>query len=148
MLQINLITNKIINDNLIQSFLIAIDNKNKEEIKFLYNEKYKKGTENDIVFEMYSQRELNSERLKFIIENCNSYLNISSSLIKQLMKDNNKGLLEILFKNHLNFFDNELILNLLNHYENQMSITNTELSTLINNDKYKLSSELGEIFDH
>jgi len=75
-------------------------------------------------------------------------LNISSSLIKQLMKDNNKGLLEILFKNHLNFFDNELILNLLNHYENQMSITNTELSTLINNDKYKLSSELGEIFDH
>ena len=82
MSQINLITNKIITDNLIQSFLIAIDNKNKEEIKFLYNEKYNKGIENDIVFEMYSQRELNSERLQFIIENCNSYLNISSSFIK------------------------------------------------------------------
>ena len=82
MSQINLITNTIINDNLIQSFLIAIDNKNKEEIKFLYNEKYKKSIENDIVFEMYSQRELKSERMQFIIENCNSYLNISSSFIK------------------------------------------------------------------
>ena len=52
--------------------------------------------------------ELNSERLQFIVKNCTKYLNISSSLIKQLMKDNNKELLEILFKNHLNFFDNNL----------------------------------------
>ena len=48
----------------------------------------------------------------------------------------------------MKFFDNELILNLLNHYESQTSITNTELFTLINNDKYKLSTELGEYFYH
>ena len=64
------------------------------------------------------------------------------------MKDNNKGLLEILFKNHLKFFDNEFILNLLKHYKSQTSITNIELSTLINNYKYKLSTELGENFEH
>jgi len=40
----NVIKNNIkifINGNLIQSYLKAIDNKNKEKIKFLYNEKYK-----------------------------------------------------------------------------------------------------------
>ena len=149
MLTMSLNTKIIINDNLIQSFLMAIDNKNREEIKILYNEKYKNNFEkDDVVLEIYQKNELNSERLQFIVENCTTYLNISSSLIKQLMKDNNKGLLEILFKNHLKFFDNEFILNLLNHYKNQTSITNTELSTLIDNDKYKLSSELGEIFDH
>ena len=107
-------------DNLIQSYLMAIDNKNKEEVKFLYNERYKKNIENDIVFEMYNQKELNSERLQFIVDNCTSYLNISSSLIKELMKDNNRKLLEILFKNHLKFFDNEFILNLLKHYKSQI----------------------------
>jgi len=111
--------------------------------------KYKNNFEkDDVILEIYQKNELNSEQLQFIVENCTSYLNISSSLIKQLMKDNNKGLLEILFKNHLKFFDNEFILNLLKHYKSQTSITNIELSTLINNYKYKLSTELGENFEH
>jgi len=42
MSSLNIINNKIVNDNLIQSFLIAIDGKSKEGIKILYNEKYKK----------------------------------------------------------------------------------------------------------
>jgi len=44
--------------------------------------------------------------------------------------------------------DIELILNSLNHYESQTSITNTELSTLTDDDRYKLSTELDENFEH
>ena len=59
---------------------------------------YKDNIVNDIVFELYNKNKLNEERLKFIVENSTTYLNISSSLIKQLMKDNNRKLLEILLK--------------------------------------------------
>jgi len=64
------------------------------------------------------------------------------------MKTNNKELLEILFKNHLKFFDNKVILNLLKYYENKTIITDSELSSLINNNKYKISKELGKNFEH
>ena len=94
--------NKIIKNftkyTLYHSYLMAIDNKNKDKIKFLYYEKYKDNIVNDIVFELYNKNKLNEERLKFIVENSTTYLNISSSLIKQLMKDNNRKLLEILLK--------------------------------------------------
>jgi len=63
------------------------------------------------------------------------------------MKDNTKELLEILFKNHLKFFDNNFILKLLKYYESKIPITDSELSSLINNDKYKISTELNENFD-
>jgi len=139
---------KVNNANLIQTYLMAIDNKNKEDIKFLYNENNSNNViEKDIVFEMYNENKLNLERLQFIVENCTTYLNISSSLIKKLMKVNSRELLEILFKNHLKFFDNTFILNLLKHYESKTSVTDTELSTLINSDKYKISTELGEHFE-
>jgi len=91
---------KVSDNNLIQSYITAIDNKNKNEIEILYNKNNKSNIEKDIVYEIYKKHELNSERLQFIIENCVTCLNISSSLIKQLMKDNSKELLEILFKNH------------------------------------------------
>jgi len=106
---------KTVDDNLIQLYIAALDKKNKEVIEFLYNLNNKYNIENDIVYEMYNINELNSERFQFIIENCTVYLNITSSLIKKLMKDNNKELLEILFKNHLKFFDNKYILNLLKY---------------------------------
>jgi len=102
---------------------MAIDNKNKEEIRLLYDEKYKDNVEKDIVFEIYNKNELNLERLQFIIENCTEYMNINSSLIKELMKNNNKELLEILLKYHLKFFDNEFILNLLKKYESKTPMT-------------------------
>ena len=69
--------------------MMAIDNKSKEDIKFLYNEKYKDNVENDIIFEMHDKNELNLERLQLILENCNAYQKISS-FIKQLMKINNR----------------------------------------------------------
>jgi len=53
--------------------MMAIDNKSKEDIKFLYNEKYKDNVENDIIFEMHDKNELNLERLQLILENCNAY---------------------------------------------------------------------------
>jgi len=47
-------TKIIINDNLIQSFLMAIDNKNREEIKTLYNEKYNV-EKDDVILEIYKK---------------------------------------------------------------------------------------------
>ncbi len=111
----NFIIDPSVNYCLIQLYKMAIDSKNKEKIKNLYYEynKCKYGIENDIVYELYNENELNSERLQFIIDNCTEYLNISSSLITKLIKNSNKELLEILFKNHFKFFDNNFILDLL-----------------------------------
>ena len=113
--------NEIINENYdinnskkinidIENLIMAIDKKNKKTIKNLYlyslstnNENNKIIKEKDIVYEMYIKNKLNSERFQFIIENCTSYINVSSFLIKKLMKDNNKDLLEILFKYHIKF---------------------------------------------
>ena len=147
MLTYSPLNKNINNDTLIQSYLTAIDNKNKKEIEILYNEKNKNNNENDIVYIIYCNNELKSERLQFIIENCTSYLHISSSLIKKLMKDNNKELLEILFKNHLKFFDNEFILNLLKKYESKTPMSDSEIYSKINNDKFKISTKLDKAFD-
>jgi len=75
---------KIKKNILIQSYLNAIDNKNINEIKQLTikNNKNKNEKDIDIVYRMYNNYQLNNERLLFIIENCTSYLNISSCLIK------------------------------------------------------------------
>jgi len=39
-----------------------------------------------LFFEMYRKKQLNYERSELIIDNCTKYLNISSCLIKTLMK--------------------------------------------------------------
>jgi len=39
------------------------------------------------------------------------------------MKENNKELLELLFKNHLKCFDNTFIIKLLNCYKNKIQIS-------------------------
>jgi len=142
---INKHNSNIIDDNLIQLYLTAIDNKNKNEIEFLYNQNNKNNInniENDIVYEMYNANELNSERLQFIIENCTVYLKISSQLIKKLLTDFNKELLDILFENYLKFFDINFILNLLKYYKSKIPVSNSELNTEINNDKYKISTTM------
>jgi len=126
--------------------LISIDEKNKNKIKSLLNKNNEHNIKRDIVYEMYNEHELNSERLQFIIENCTPYLNISSPLIKKLMKDNNRNLLELLFKNHFKFFDNIFIINLLNVYKNKTAMSYSDLYTFVNNDKYKLSTKWNENF--
>jgi len=112
---------------IVQSYLIAIDDKNEKKIKQLANKNNGKKIKNDIVYEMYNEYQLSKERLLFIIENCTSYLNISSRLITTLIKDNNKNLLEIIFKKHLKFFDNEMIIKLLSCYKNRISISTVDL---------------------
>jgi len=42
----------IIDENLIQLYLNAIDNKNKKEIEFLYNNDKRNNNEKDIVYEI------------------------------------------------------------------------------------------------
>ncbi|OUM56216.1 hypothetical protein PIROE2DRAFT_19273 [Piromyces sp. E2] len=48
--------------------LKAIDNKNKNIIKSLHNENDKYCIENDIVYEMYNNRKLNSQRLHILYQ--------------------------------------------------------------------------------
>ncbi len=76
---------KVIDNNLIQSYLAAIDKKNIEKIKLLFNKINKENIEIDIINEIYNLKELTEERLHFIIENCTSFLNISSCLVTNLM---------------------------------------------------------------
>ncbi len=128
----NVTTKNVSIEKIIQSYLLCIDNKDKTELEILYNRNHKDNVEEDIVYKMYKKNELNSERFQFIIENCTSYLNISSSLIKKLMKNNKKELLEILFKNHLKFFDKNFILNLLKYYKDKTPTSNSELYPFIN----------------
>jgi len=133
-------------DNLIQSYLMAIDNKNIKEIETLYNESNKNNNEVDIVYEMYNKNKLNSERLQFIIKYCTQHINISSLLIKKLMKDNNKDLLDILFKDYLKCFDNSFIIKLLNNYKSKIPLSKSELYDLINDNKNKISIESNKFY--
>jgi len=70
-------------NDLIYLYLVAIDKKNKNEIKKICNENKKYVEEYDIVLEIYNKKQLNLERFQFIINNCKNYLNISSCLVKE-----------------------------------------------------------------
>ena len=120
----------------------GIDNGNINEIKQLTIKSDEDKIEKDIVYEIYSNNQLSNERLLFIIENCTSYLNIFKRLITELMKNNNKSLLETIFERHLKFFDNEMIINLLVLYKNKIPISNSDLYKHLNNNKYKILTEL------
>jgi len=126
-------------DNIkIDDFIKALDEKNVEGIKQLMK-KYNKLIKNkkiDIVYDIYSEKSLTSDRLIFITEKCTKYLNISSNLVKKLFKDDNINLLDILF-NNFELFDNEFILLLLICYKNQNPISTFDLNQQI--EKYKFS---------
>jgi len=132
--------NKLLIENLdlIQSYLVAIDNKNKDKIEILFNENEKNTIKNDIVLWMYFNDKLNSERLKFIIENFRNYLNVSSILINELIKTNNNVLLETILRYNIKFFDNEIIINLLFCYKNKTPISDYKLNDYLDMDKYKV----------
>jgi len=96
----------------IDSFINAIDNKNVELIKHLVTTNNENNSnDNDILLEIYNEIELTTDRLKFIFEKCSKYLEISSALVRQLMKDKNANLLDIIF-----FILIFLITNLLLNY--------------------------------
>ena len=74
-------------------FIKAIDDENVNEIKLLTHNNDNEFIKNkrDIIYELYDKNVLLKNRwLKFIIEKYSNYLNISSSLIKRLIKDNNE----------------------------------------------------------
>jgi len=62
------------------------------------------------------------------------------------MKDDNKEILEILFKNHFKFFDKYIIIDFLNYYKNQIPISDAELFIKINNEKYKISTDVNKYY--
>ena len=118
----------------IHSYIKAIDNQNIDEIKNLKNKTIYK----NIVSEIYNNGLLTSERLQFIIKNGYEYLKITSSLIKQLLEENEFELLDIIF-NNIKLFDNEIIITLLNHRKNNTSLSKSELDQLLEN--YALSTK-------
>jgi len=122
----------------VDSYVSAIDNKNISELEKIVT--HNKNEKRDIIFEMYNNNLLTIERLKFIMENCTKYFNISSNLIKMLMRDENVTLLDIIFDN-INFYDNELILQLLLYYKNKKEMSIVELEQKISLEKYKISKD-------
>jgi len=123
----------------------AIDDKRVDEIKLLTNNnnnnKLNKNRK-DIIYELYVKNKLSEKRLKFIVEKCSSFLNISSLLIKRLIKEDNYQLFSIIIEN-LNFFDNKFILNiLLFNYKNKTPISNPELKQQISKYKYKYNEKV------
>jgi len=123
-------------EEIIQSNSSDIDDKNNNEVKQLT-------IKNDEI-ENEKNNQLINERLLFIIKNSTSQLDVFSSLVTNLMKDNNKYLLETIFERYLKFFDNEMIIKLLSYYRNRIPISNSDLYKQLDNDKYKISTELNE----
>jgi len=121
----------------INLFIEAIDVKNIETIKFLTENLSKNNKHIDIIFEIYNQGLLTLERLKFIVETCSSFLNVSLALVKQLLKEDNFELLDIIFIRNI-FFDKESILNLLCFYENKKAISTIDWNQFV--EKYKIST--------
>jgi len=136
---------KISNNGLCESSIMnaianAIDAKNIDNIKILSNS-ININDKNDIIFELYNNELLTSKRLNFIVNNCTKYFNVSSNLIKKLMKEKETILLDIIF-NHLKFFDNEIILQFLFYYKNKKAISISALNQQISNEKYKISTSI------
>jgi len=121
----------------IKSYIYFIDSQNIKEIEIL-NKNINKNNKNDIIFEIYNNKLLTSKRLKFLMNYCIKYFNISSNLIKKLMKDEEVNLLDIIFSN-LKFFDNDFILQLLFYYKNKPTISTSALNQQISNEKFKIS---------
>jgi len=85
---------------------------------------------------MYNNNLLTIERLQFIMKYCINYFNISSDLIKKLLKDEKVTLLDVIFSN-FKFYDNKFILQLLLYYNNKTTISISNLYQQISKDKLK-----------
>jgi len=125
------------NNSVIHAIIEATDNKNINDIEKLTKD-FNKNNKSDIIFELYNNKLLTSERLQFIMKKCTKYFDISSNLINKLMKDENVSLLDIIFS-HLKFYNNEFILQLLLYYKNNATISIPNLIQQISNEKYKIS---------
>jgi len=125
----------------IDYYLTAINNENIDELENLK----KNNTDNkeDIIYKIYKKGLLTCRNLQFIIEHCINDLSISTLLIKELIKDNNITLLNIIFK-EFKFYDNQFILNLLLHYKHKKAINISNLNQLVSNEIYKIPIDMGD----
>ena len=97
-----------------------------------------KNNENDILFEMYKNNLLMIERLQFIMKYCTKYLNISSKLIKKLIKDKNVPFLDVIFIYLIFCDDLVLILQLILHSKNKIALSSSGLNQHLKNEKFKI----------
>ncbi|KAG4101209.1 hypothetical protein H8356DRAFT_279471 [Neocallimastix lanati (nom. inval.)] len=133
-------TTKINKDN-IDYYIEAIDLGNVERIKYQSAKDKHKHSSIDIVYEIFQRNRLDEDRLIFIIENCQNYLNISTKLIKILINYSQIQLLDAIFNNY-KFFDNEFIKNLLYFYKYKNPISTMKLNQLFK--KYEFKSFVEE----
>jgi len=125
------------NTDLYKFVIDLIDNRNIDEIKKLSKNIFK-DYKNDLILELYCNNLLTFERLQFIMKYFTSDSNISSNLIKRLIKDENVNLLDTIFT-YLKFYDNDLILQLLFFYKYKTAISTSELKQQISNEKFEIS---------
>jgi len=62
-------------------------------------------------------------------------MNISSKLIKKLIRDRNVHLLDI---NHFKFYDNDFILQLLMVFKNKTTMSTSDFNQQVLNEKFKI----------
>jgi len=119
-----------------QLTLLAIDNENKVLLNYLlkkYIEQYY--SSKDIVQYIYKKDELDKKRIKFIIKNENKSFRLSSSLIKELINQENETMLDEIFSN-LMFFGNQFIIECCIYNKNKVPLSVSDLDSKI--DKYKI----------
>jgi len=127
------------NINEIDTYIKVIENEDIIGLKELIKNNNHENCQKNIVLEIYNKHELSSKRLQFIMKNCSKYLNISSTFIRQLFKNDNVNLLDIIFDN-FKFFDNEFINKLLFYYKNKIPLSSSVFNQLISNKEFYISS--------
>jgi len=119
-----------------QLTLLAIDNENKVLLNYLLNKHIEQYyPSEDIVQYIYKKDELNKKRINFIIKNENKSFRLSSSLIKELINQENETMLDEIFSN-LMFFDNQFIIECCIYNKNKVPLSVSDLDSKI--DKYKI----------
>jgi ankyrin repeat protein len=118
-------------------YVYAIDRQDLKAIDYLNGKNVVKQI--DILLELYLHELLTLERLNFVIQH-GKYFNISSNLIKHLIKNGKMDFLDKIFGN-LKFFDNDFIKLILCYlYKNKRPITDSLLRNIISLKKYRIPS--------
>eukprot|EP00833_Pecoramyces_ruminatium_P016083 jgi/Orpsp1_1/1190115/evm.model.d7180000076654.2 len=115
-------------------YIAAIDLQNLEAIKILENEKTDK---EDIISEIFNRGFLNPDRIQFITKIDTGSLRVSSTLIKNLIKNKKGFILDVIFET-FKFYTNDLIKNLLFYYKNKKPLSSFELNQQISKEDYKI----------
>ena len=128
----------------INSFITGIDTNNVDKVKILLKKNNNANHKNNILCKLYEKKLLTYKRLEFLIENLGiNNLNLSSSLINDMI-ENDDNLLSVIIKGFY-FFDNEIIVNILNYYKNKVPLSKLALNQQIS--KYKFLNINEDVID-